>query len=161
MIKVVAFDLVGVLVHEQDYLLSNFEARLERMFGSNINDDEYNLIASKLVKGDINEYTQNIFRKIYEVDRNLVDTYRKEYPDAKIIIATNHVSYVREFIEKNFDVDDIIISAEIHYAKPDKEFYQYILRKYEIDSNELLFLDDNIDNINAMNEMCIKNIWYK
>ena len=38
---------------------------------------------------------------------------------------------------------------------------QYILRKYEIDSNELLFLDDNIDNINAMNEMCIKNIWYK
>ena len=46
MIKVVAFDLVGVLVNEKDIELSEIEEKLERMFGPNINDADY-LIESK------------------------------------------------------------------------------------------------------------------
>ena len=41
MIKVIAFDLVGVLVTEKDIELSPTEDKLERMFGANISDDEY------------------------------------------------------------------------------------------------------------------------
>ena len=37
MIKVIAFDLVGVLVNEKDIELSRQEDKLERMFGPNIN----------------------------------------------------------------------------------------------------------------------------
>ena len=41
MIKVVAFDFVGVLVNEKDIELSLVEDKLERMFGPNLNDSDY------------------------------------------------------------------------------------------------------------------------
>ena len=41
MIKVIAFDLVGVLVNERDIVLSNEEEKLERLFGPNLRDDDY------------------------------------------------------------------------------------------------------------------------
>ena len=41
MIKVIAFDLVGVLVSEKDIELSEVEEKLERMFGPNLNDEDY------------------------------------------------------------------------------------------------------------------------
>ena len=37
MIKVIAFDLVGVLVKEKNIELSEEESKLERLFGPNLN----------------------------------------------------------------------------------------------------------------------------
>lgn len=50
MIKVVAFDLVGVLVREKDIKLSEVEEKLERMFGPNLNDSDYLVEARKIIK---------------------------------------------------------------------------------------------------------------
>lgn len=50
MIKVIAFDLVGVLVSEKDIELSEVEEKLERMFGPNLNDEDYLQQAKKLPK---------------------------------------------------------------------------------------------------------------
>ena len=36
MIKVIAFDLVGVLVNERDIVLSNEEEKLERLLGGKV-----------------------------------------------------------------------------------------------------------------------------
>ena len=41
MIKVIAFDLVGVLVKEIDFPLNEIEAKIERLFGPNKSDDEF------------------------------------------------------------------------------------------------------------------------
>ena len=41
MIKVIAFDLKGVLIGEKNIELSSDEDRLERLFGPNISDSEY------------------------------------------------------------------------------------------------------------------------
>ena len=41
MIKIIAFDFVGVLVNEKDIELTETESKLERMFGPNINDSDY------------------------------------------------------------------------------------------------------------------------
>jgi hypothetical protein len=41
MIKMIAFDLVGVLVSEKDIELTEVENKLERMFGPNINDSDF------------------------------------------------------------------------------------------------------------------------
>lgn len=56
------------------------------------------------------------------------------------------------------NIDDIIISAKINKIKPNKDFYEYILDKYNIKNNELLFIDDNIKNINAAASMNINTI---
>lgn len=85
MIKIIAFDFVGVLVNEKDVELSDIEVQLERMFGPNINDSDY-------------------------------------------------------------------------LIKPNADFYEYILNRYNITPRELLFIDDNIDNIKSANSLKINTI---
>ena len=164
MIKYIAFDLVGVLVKEKDILLTSEEKKLEKMFGPNINDSEYLLEAKKILNDDsiIIGTVEKLIDKLYEPRE--IDIFKKlkeRYKNIKIIIATNHISLVRNFIEKTFEsvyLDDILISAEMHKIKPDPEFYEFILKKYKIKPNELLFVDDNIDNINSAKKIGIETI---
>lgn len=164
MIKVIAFDLVGVIVSEKDIYLTEEESKLERMFGPNKSDSDYLQEARKIVKKDsiIIRITKDIIDRLYHnKQENLFKNIKIKFPKVKIIIATNHVSYVKDFINKNFDIeylDDIIISAEINEIKPDKEFYEYILDKFSLLPNELLFLDDNTDNVEGAKKLGINTI---
>ena len=164
MIKVVAFDLVGVLVNEKDIELSEIEEKLERMFGPNLNDADYLIEARKIIEKDsiIMNITEALIDKLYKVkDREIFKKIKEKNENVKLIIATNHLSFVRDFIGESFNIDyldDLIISAEIHKIKPNADFYEYILNKYNIDSKELLFLDDNIDNVNGAKRLGINTI---
>lgn len=164
MIKVIAFDLVGVLVSEKDIELSEVEEKLERMFGPNLNDEDYLKQAKKIVEKDseVINTTKVLINKLYKVkDKKIFKKIKEINENVKIIIATNHLSFVKAFIKESFNIDfldDIIISAEIHKIKPNLDFYQYILNKYSIESKELLFLDDNINNINGAQALEINTI---
>ena len=164
MIKVIAFDLVGVLAFEKDIKLTDEEEKLERMFGPNLNDADYLNNARKIIKKDsiIMKTTENLIDKLYEIhDSDILKKIKNKYPSIKLIIATNHLSYVRNFIGESFDIDfldDLIISAEVHKIKPNNDFYQYILDKFDINPEELLFIDDNQENINSAKTMNIKTI---
>ena len=164
MIKVVAFDLVGILVNEKDIELSEIEEKLERMFGPNLNDADYLIEARKIIEKDsiIMNITEALIDKLYKVkDREIFKKIKGKNENIKLIIATNHLSFVRNFIGEYFNIDyldDLIISAEIHKIKPNADFYEYILNKYNIDSKELLFLDDNIDNVNGAKQLGINTI---
>lgn len=164
MIKVIAFDLVGVLVNERDIVLSSEEEKLERLFGPNLSDDDYLKKAKEIVCNEENivNITETLINKLYKVrDREIFKKIKKINSKVKIVIATNHVSFVKEFINSHFDInylDDLIISAEINKIKPNLDFYEFILDKYKINANELLFLDDNIKNINSASVLGIKTI---
>ncbi len=164
MIKVIAFDLVGVLVNEKDVELTEEENKLERMFGDNINDSDYLMEARKIIDKDsvIMRVTEQLIDKIYKIrDEELFKKIKEKYSGLKIIIATNHVSFVRNFIGEAFGVDyldDVLISAEIHKIKPHADFYNYILDKYNILPEELLFLDDNSKNIDGAKKLNINTI---
>lgn len=164
MIKVIAFDLVGVLVNEKDIELTETESKLERMFGPNINDSDYLKNAREYIEKDsiLMRTTEDLISKLYKVrEKNLFEKIKDKYNNIRIIIATNHVSFVRNFIGEAFGVeflDDVIISAEIHKIKPNADFYQYILNKFNIKPNELLFLDDNQQNIDSASQIGINVI---
>ena len=164
MIKVIAFDLVGVLVTEKDIDFPTEEDKLERMFGANISDDEYIKSARKIIDDEqkVINITKEIINKLYEVkDKDLFKKIKKKNNDIKIVIATNHVSFVKDFIYKHFDnayIDDIFISAEIHKVKPNADFYKAILDKYNIKPNELLFVDDSQTNIDGAKALKINTI---
>ena len=164
MIKVIVFDLVGVLVSEKDIELSEVEEKLERMFGPNLNDEDYLIEARKIIEKDLEviNTTKVLINKLYKVkDKKMFKKIKEINENVKIIIATNHLSFVKDFIKESFNIDyldDIIISAEIHKIKPNLDFYQYILNKYGIESKELLFLDDNINNINGAQILGINTI---
>ena len=164
MIKLIALDFVGVLVNERDIELTDVENKLERMFGPNLNDSDYLIEARKLIEKDsiIMNTTESLIEKLYKVkDRDIFKKIKEKHPDVKIIIATNHLSFVRNFIGESFDVDyldDLIISAEIHKIKPNVDFYKYLLDKYKINSKELLFIDDNKENVDSAKNIGISTI---
>lgn len=164
MIKVIAFDLVGVLVNERDIVLSNEEEKLERLFGPNLSDDDYLKKAKEIVCNEKNivNNTKTLINKLYRVkEKDIFKKIKKINSKVKVVIATNHVSFVKEFINSHFDInylDDLIISAEINRIKPNLDFYEFILDKYKINANELLFLDDSIENVNGANVLGIKTI---
>lgn len=164
MIKLIAFDFVGVLANERDIELTDVENKLERMFGPNLNDSDYLIEARKLIEKDsiIMNTTESLIEKLYKVkDRDIFKKIKEKHPDVKIIIATNHLSFVRNFIGESFDVDyldDLIISAEIHKIKPNVDFYKYLLDKYKINSKELLFIDDNKENVDSAKNIGISTI---
>ena len=164
MIKVIAFDLVGVLVTEREINLTEEEDRLERMFGNNINNSDYLIEARKIIEKDsiLMRTIEELIDKLYKVkDELLFKNIKEKYNNVKIIIATNHVSFVRNFIVEAFGVDyldDVLISAEIHKVKPNQDFYTYILNKFNLIPKELLFLDDNIDNVNGAKNLGINVI---
>lgn len=164
MIKVIAFDFVGVLVREQDVGLSFIEDKIERLFGKNSSDIEFLNQAREYVadRNTLIEMTKSIIDRIYiNRDNNIISILQEKYPEIKIVIATNHVSYVRKYIDKHFETDklsNIFISAEINKVKPDADFYQHILDNMDIKPSELLFLDDNEENIIGANELGINTI---
>ncbi len=163
-IKLIMLDLVGVLVFERDDVLNDKEDKIERLFGHNLSDEEYLNNKTNIIydKNEIIDITKNIINKLYYVkDKDIFKKIKDKYNNVKIIIATNHVSYVKDFIINNFNssyLDDIIISSEIHLIKPNYDFYKYILNKYNINSDNVLFLDDNKDNIETAGEMGINTI---
>lgn len=161
MIKVIAFDLVGVLITEKDIILNDTEEKIERLFGANESDEDYINQAELITNENIIDITKNIINKLYVVrDKDIFRKIKEKYT-VKIIIATNHVFFIKDYIVNNMDIkniDDIIISATINKVKPNKEFYEYILDKYNIKNNELLFIDDNIENIKSAESININVI---
>ena len=161
MIKIIAFDLIGVLIRELDVNLSKDEEKLERLFGPNKSDQEYLDNASKAVTNPTFDKCDNIISKLYEVrEPNVFKTIKDKY-NVKILIATNHISLIRKYISETFDtnyIDGMIISAEIGEIKPNRGFYYYILDKYNIEPNELLFLDDSKTNIEGASKLGINTI---
>ena len=153
MIKVIAFDLVGVLVKEKNIELTDLESKLERLFRPHISDSGYLVEARKFADKDvvIMRTTIDIINKIYEVkDPGLLEKIKIKYPDVKLIIATNHLSRSRNYIGEALGVqnfDRIFISADMHKIKPNKDFYEEVIEKMKCLPNEVLFLDDNKDNI--------------
>lgn len=164
MIKIIAYDFVGVLVNEKDIELSDLESKFENIFGDNYSDFDYLNIAKKIIEEDsiIIKTTKDLINKLYQIkDKYLFEKVKASYPTIKQIIATNHISYIRDYIKKNFNqkfLDDIIISSEIHKIKPNNNFYNFILNKYKIKPEELLFIDDNKINIESAIELGIQTI---
>ena len=162
--KVIGFDLVGVLVREISFDLSDVQDKMERLFGKNKSDIEYNKNVQEKISNeiDIEENIKYIINNIYQVKfPDLISELKNKFPNTNIIIATNHVSYIRDYIENNFDmdlIDKVYVSAEINLIKPDVEFYQYILNDLNIKASDMLFLDDNVDNINGARKLEINTI---
>lgn len=163
MIKVIAFDLVGVLVTEKNIELTDEEDKLERLFGDNIDDAGYLMSARNIIKKDsmIIRITEDIIEKLYRVkDKQIFEKIKSKFHDIKIVIATNHVSFIRNYIEEQLgdNLDDIIISAEVHKIKPNSDFFQLLLDKYKINPSELLFVDDSQKNIDGAKKVKINTI---
>ena len=161
MIKVIAFDLVGVLLGENDTYLTENEDKIERLFGKNKNDEELINDAVNLTllsKDEVIKSIKKIIFKIYDIKVD-VSKIKDKYKDIKLFVASNHFSSIKEFLNENYgDVfDDVIISSDINAYKPDKKFYDTLIERADVKPSEILFLDDRLENVEAARKCEIKS----
>ena len=57
--------------------------------------------------------------------------------------------------------DGRVVSGEENTRKPFPEFYQRLLNRYHVEPSEALFIDDNLRNVKAAEEMGIRSIHYQ
>jgi len=57
--------------------------------------------------------------------------------------------------------DGMVISYKEKLLKPEKEIYQLLLNRYNLNPEETFFVDDIVENIHAAEELGIKGILYK
>ena len=56
------------------------------------------------------------------------------------------------------DIDGMVVSYQIHIAKPDERIYYYILDKYNLKAEECIFYDDRAENTEAAIKVGIKAV---
>lgn len=91
------------------------------------------------------------------VEKMRVDGY-------KIFILSNASTLFYEYFP-NFKpleyFDGIVISADVHMLKPEKEIYNYFLEKYELNPEECIFIDDRLDNVQGAIDAGMKAVRFK
>jgi len=162
-IHAIAFDLWGVLIRENDFILSEIEQVLEKEFW-NINSNEaYYERATKrtnLSKEKVREHVIHIVENIYELRE--LDIFDK-LPKLKFAIASNHITEIMQRIEsvwiKN-KFHSILLSWNIGFEKPQIEFYEELIKKLNEKPENILFVDDNLKYITWARQVWLKTLHY-
>jgi putative hydrolase of the HAD superfamily len=55
----------------------------------------------------------------------------------------------------------IVISGEIKMAKPEREIFEYLLRRYALTAAETVFVDDHAPNIQAAQTLGLHTVWFR
>ncbi len=78
----------------------------------------------------------------------IIKQIRQKYP---VYLLSNAIgTFLRRILENNnlYPLfDKVFISSEFKKAKPNKEFFEYVLRDLNIDPQDALFIDDNPANV--------------
>ena len=98
-------------------------------------------------------------------DEEIFETCRKEIPDSvswikklkekgyRVYLLSNYAKTTFEEAIKCFEflnyVDGRVISYEIKAIKPEKEMYEELIQKYNVNPKEAVFLDDLVENLEA------------
>lgn len=107
---------------------------------------------TEMLGGPIHE-TVEIFRQL------------KKIPELKTYALTNWSAETFHIALERYDFlhwfDGRVVSGEEKTRKPFHVFYQKLLDRYNIDPAKSLFIDDNLRNVKAAEELGIKGIYFQ
>ena len=169
------FDIDGVLIHYDNYSLDDLkkgknidiEKIMEEYYRSTENiecdkgkKDLYEEIEPYLNRFGWESGPREYFESIWDyekrfIDRNLMSKIQKLKNSNKLFITSNQNIYRKKFLisELNLDInfDECFFSCDIGFVKGENEYWEYItkyIKKKDLESEEIIFIDDLIDNIN-------------
>ena len=185
MIKVIVFDLGGVIVNVKNESETPLYSLFTNYPGGNNTED---LLNSGLLRGfetgriSVEEFFEevggllNLEISLDDFKRGLnkmidpgntgieeiIKTLSSEYATA-LFSNTNEVHF--RYIESHFPIvksfSHTILSYKIGNVKPDKEAYEKLLSITGYQAEEHLFIDDRIENISAASELGIEVILFR
>lgn len=93
--------------------------------------------------------------------KQLVKNLRKKY---KVIALTNDNTIAYPAISKHLGMDDVFerqfVSSEIGASKPDKRAFVFLLNKFGLKPQELVFIDDKAENVASAKSMGIRGFQF-
>lgn len=117
-------------------------------------------------KGTVEEYLKNWFESENLPDNILIEyiqKLRKEW--VRCYVATNQEKYRLTYLRNEMKFDEyfdwVFCSAEMCLKKPQKEYFQYILNVLNIPSDEVIYFDDSLENIEIASSLWIQGIHYQ
>jgi 2-haloacid dehalogenase len=186
-INTIIFDLGGVLVDWNPKYVFNetyFDTEDKRKyFFENICTDAWN--EEQDAGRSIVEATQHMIGQFPEWEQPIRDYYGrwtemlkapipgtveifrelKESGKFKIYALTNWQATLFDIALVRYNFlhwfDGRVVSGEEKIRKPYPEFYQVLLDRYSVKPGEAIFIDDNLRNVKAAEEMGIKSIHFK
>jgi putative hydrolase of the HAD superfamily len=79
-----------------------------------------------------------------------------------LYVLSNMQKHCWEYLTTSYDFwnlfTGIVVSYKVNLIKPDPEIYRYILKKYDLEPANTLYLDDMIENINVANNFNLNTI---
>jgi len=57
--------------------------------------------------------------------------------------------------------EDIVVSGDVKMVKPDAEIFEYAMKRFTVEPEESIFIDDNADNFKQAESMGIQAIHFK
>jgi epoxide hydrolase-like predicted phosphatase len=187
MIKAIVFDVGGVLLRTED---ASKRRLLENRYGLAPNSVEKLVFDSKSARDSTIGLadTQNIWQEIAEkldlspralqefmedfwegdrLDKTLLEYLKNCRPSYTTALLSNAWTDARQAFANKFGivekktVDHIIISAEEGVAKPDERIYQILSEKIGYEYEQILFIDDFLENIQAAENLGMHTIHYQ
>ena len=184
MIKAITFDLDGVyFVNGKSNFINNIvkfgvsEDEVKRVFlksdemnhqykEGKMTDEEFWTWANNEWK--LNKTSKELMELLisgYEVDQNVVETVKKVRSNGyKTLICTNNFPARINGLQERFkflnDFDGKSISYEVGSSKPDAKIYQKLIEVSGVNANEIIYADDNNDNISEAQKLGINAFFY-
>lgn len=183
-IENIIFDFGGVLVDwNPRYLYKDLFKENSEMehFLKNICTDEWNLEQDRgrtLSEGTL--LLQNKFPESHSLIQLFYDKWetmlKSDIPETVVLLhklkatykiygLTNWSTETIPFAYKRFsffkEFDGIVVSGEEKLIKPDKEIFYLLLNRYHLKPEQSVFIDDNINNIKAAEEIGLYAIHFE
>ena len=58
--------------------------------------------------------------------------------------------------------EDIVVSGEVNMVKPDRDIYEYAIKRFELaDTSSAVFIDDRLENIETAQSLGLHGIHFK
>ncbi len=177
MVKAVLFDIDGVIIRHKEYYSRHLErigyveaaAVLDEFYSSGTNQecdrgllDPLVAIVPFLKRMKFDKRSDEYFNAQYEIEKQYIDYKLLERIKSlrangvRCFLATNQNTYRKVFLHSVLDVDNTFdyafYSCDMYCVKPEKEYWEYILKyleKYRFLPEELLFLDDTAANVES------------
>jgi epoxide hydrolase-like predicted phosphatase len=142
---------LGMSYEEVEKVVFENKSSLQASLGAISEDQHWQNVTHSLHLPDTEvERVRSEFFAGDRIDAELLKLMRSLRPAIKIGLISNAWSGMRAWITcQNFAdaFDDMVISAEIGWAKPDARIYQAALQNLQVLPEEAVFLDDMLRNV--------------
>lgn len=186
MIKGVYFDFGGVVSDETE---KKIVERVSELFDIDINQNKNHLLdlVSELEKGKINEkefwkslkqktnkklphymfaklWIRKYFKKV-QIHENVLRLIKELKKNEYIVglLSNNNKPYAKFLKKKGYYkiFNPVVLSCEVGYRKPEREIYEIALQKIELKPQEVVFVDDRQENVDAAKKFGIHAFVFK